>query len=77
MRRVELTKRETAIIIVMAVLAILAVLIAIYESGGFAAEPPYATWCDSPSTVDGQRAANRIYESHSGSITVVPLDKTC
>jgi hypothetical protein len=77
MGRVDLNRRESAILILMVAIAIVAVLITIYEMGGFAAQPPYVTWCDSPSTVDGQRAANRIYESNTGAITVVPLDKTC
>jgi hypothetical protein len=61
----------------MVAIAIVACLITAYELGAFAAQPPYSTWCDSPSMVDGQRAANRIYESTTGAITVVPLDKTC
>jgi len=57
--------------IVILVVIVLVFLITVYELGGFAAEPAYATWCD-----QGQNG-NRIYESHNGDIAVVPADKTC
>lgn len=62
--------------LIVALIAII-VILAIYLTGGFKAEPPYTTWCDSPSVQDGQSVANRIYQSHTGDITVVPVDKTC
>lgn len=59
------------VLLVVAVVVGLVFLITVYELGGFAAEPAYATWCDQG--VNG----NRIYESHNGAIAVVPADKTC
>jgi hypothetical protein len=52
------------------VLAIVVVIILLL-TGGLAANPPYSTWCDQGPN------GNRIYESHSGDIAVVPADKTC
>lgn len=64
--------RETRVVsAAIAVIALIIVLVVIYELGGFAAEPAYATWCDQG------RNGNRIYESHNGDIAVVPADKTC
>lgn len=56
-----------------AVIAVIAIvfLVVIYELGGFAAEPPYKTWCDQGTN------GNRIYQSDNGDIAVVPADKTC
>ena len=61
----------TPLLLTVAAAVVLLFLVVIYELGGFAAEPPYATWCD-----QGQNG-NRIYQSHTGDIAVVPADKTC
>lgn len=61
----------TAALIAAIVLIVLVFLVVVYELGGFAAEPPYTTWCD-----QGQNG-NRIYQSSTGAIAVVPADKTC
>lgn len=58
------------------VLAIVVVIILLL-TGGLAANPPYSTWCDHASAPTGQTVANRIYESRSGDIAVVPADRTC
>jgi hypothetical protein len=58
-------------VIVIVLVIVLVFLLTVYELGGFAAEPAYATWCDQGTN------GNRIYESHNGAIAVVPADKTC
>jgi hypothetical protein len=67
---------NTGVGVISVSIAIIIILV-VYLSGGFAAEPRYYTWCDSPSVQGGQTVANRIYESYSGDITVVPADRTC
>lgn len=59
------------VLVVAALLIVLVFVITVYELGGFAAEPPYTTWCDQGTN------GNRIYQSHTGDIAVVPADKTC
>jgi hypothetical protein len=63
--------RNEARWLAVVVLGVAVVLFVIYEAGGFAAEPPYTTWCDQG--VNG----NRIYQSNNGDIAVVAADKTC
>lgn len=65
----------TGVIITAAVIVV--VLLIVLLVGGFKAEPPYTTWCDHASAATGQTVANRIYQSNTGDIAVVPADKTC
>lgn len=55
--------------------AIVAVaLLIVWLSGGFKAEPSYATFCDN----SGGSHGNRIYiPSGGGGIAVVPADRSC
>jgi hypothetical protein len=63
--------------LIIAVAVIFVVLLVVFLIGGFKAEPPYTTWCDHASAATGQTVANRIYQSNTGDIAVVPADKTC
>ena len=55
---------------VVAVVALVAVLVVLSCPRRMAAEPYYTTWCDNPSL-------NRLYQSTSGAIAVVPRDPSC
>jgi hypothetical protein len=62
----------TPIVVAVTVLIVVLVVTAVvYVAGGFKAEPPYTTWCDQGK--DG----NRLYQSRTGDLAVVPADKTC
>lgn len=60
-----------AVAVATLIIVVLVVTAVVYLAGGFKAEPPYTTWCDQG--VDG----NRLYQSRTGDIAVVPADKTC
>lgn len=57
----------------LAVLVVVVIAVVVASLLGWkplAAEPNYTTWCDNPSH-------NRLYQSTSGDIAVVPADKSC
>lgn len=55
---------------VIAVVALVAVVVVVSCHPRRQAEPWYSTWCDNPSL-------NRLYQSTSGDIAVVPHDPSC
>jgi hypothetical protein len=58
------------LVLVLGVVVIAVLVAALLGWKPLAAEPNYTTWCDNPSH-------NRLYQSTSGSIAVVPADKSC
>lgn len=65
----------TLAVIVLLVVVLLTALLVSLLSGGWKAEAPVNSFCDAQSLVNG--AANRIYVSDTGAISVAAKDETC